>query len=92
MQPLLLSKCLCNVYSFRSRKGKQPLDLRLSLTGKRLYVTKAIFCHVTDYYSVQGKRYSAEKKKNNERNPKSEIVKPPTLLLIFLKPSLRGQV
>lgn len=55
MQPLLLSKYLYNVYSFRSFKGEQPLDLTLSLMGRRLYVTKVKFSHITDYYSMQGK-------------------------------------
>lgn len=41
------SKYLCNVYSFRSHKGKQPLDLTLSLNGKRLYAVEAVVCHIT---------------------------------------------
>lgn len=33
-----------------AHKGKQPLDLTLSLTAKRLYAAEAVICHITDSY------------------------------------------
>lgn len=98
MQPLaLLEVYHCNVYSCvmcNAHKGKQPLDLTLSLTAKRLYAAEAVICHITDSY-VQHARQSCstgEKEKNKNKEILNwENTHPIFLILFVLKFSVRTQ-